>query len=364
MVDGPSASVPGPSLQLMVSQQRRGAEVFAVDLAVELERRGIVAPTLALTATDDRNALAVPSAGDTPLGLQTLRAVRREAAGVQSVVAHGSRTLPACSIALVGTGVPFAYRSIGDPRTWSSRGPRRLRTTMQLRRAALVAALWPGGADAIAAQHSVPSAKIRVIPNGVPAQRCPLVDDDARAEARARLGLPADATVVGYVGSLTPEKNVGVAIAAVGELRDVFLLVAGDGPELLALEAQADRDAHGRVRFAGTLPGAGLALAASDAVVLPSRTEGMPGVLIEAGLSGRPAVASDVGAVSEIISDGETGVLVSPGDMAGLAAGLRRVLGEGGHDLGLAARRRCLARFEIRVVGAAWADLLVDLARD
>jgi glycosyltransferase involved in cell wall biosynthesis len=129
----------------------------------------------------------------------------------------------------------------------------------------------------------------------------------------------------------------------VGRVPGAWLLLAGDGPERAALEAQAATDAPGRVVFAGVTSGAGPVLAASDAVVLPSRTEGMPGVLIEAGLSGRPAVATDVGGVGEIVAHDETGVLVPSGDVGG------------------AARRRCLDRFEMDVVGALWAGLVAEV---
>ena len=73
------------------------------------------------------------------------------------------------------------------------------------------------------------------------------------------------------------------------------------------------REARSRIHFAGSLTDVAPALAAADVVVLSSRTEGMPGVLIEAGLSARPVVAYDVGAVSEVVADGETGLLVAPG---------------------------------------------------
>ncbi|MGH8824601.1 MAG: glycosyltransferase family 4 protein [Jiangellaceae bacterium] len=345
---------------MTVSNRRRGAEVFAADLAAELERRGFAAPAVALAATTERNALPVRALGRSPLGASTLRALRREAVAAGSVVAHGSRTLPACAAALAGTGVPFVYRSIGDPRAWSSRGTRRWRTTALLRRPRLVAALWPGAADALIAQHGVPPERIRVIPNGVPVERCPVVGDAARQEARDLLDLPAEVPVVVSVGSLSEEKDVGAAVAAVGGLPGVHLLVVGDGPDRGVLVAQAARDAPGRVHFAGTLPGAFLALAAGDAVVLPSRTEGMPGVLVEAGLCGVPVVATRVGAVAEIVVDGETGVLVAPGDVAAMTNALRCVLADDG-AMGLAARAHCLARFEIRTVGAAWADLLGDL---
>ena len=351
----------GRSLQVIVSNRRRGAEVFAVDLATELSRRGLEVPLVALTGSDDASVLAVRPLGRRPYGPRTLRALRREARDVGSVVAHGSKTLPACALGLAATGLPLVYRSIGDPRAWSSHGLRRWRTTALLRRARRVTVLWPGAADALVAQHGVRVDRIRVVPNGVPASRFPLVDESGRQAARVRLGLTDGTSTVAYVGALTPEKNVGTAVAAVAELPDVSLLVAGDGPERAALGEYADRRAPGRVRFLGTVPDSGLVLAACDVIVLASRTEGMPGVLIEAGLSGVPAVATDVGAVAAIVADGETGVLVPAGDVAALTTGLRRVLSDSA-AMGIAARERCLARFEIGIVGASWAQLLEELA--
>jgi glycosyltransferase involved in cell wall biosynthesis len=344
----------GRAPQVLTSDRRRGAETFARDLAADLTARGIDAPTVALARSGSADPLPVDAFG--------LRALRHRARAGDVVVAHGSRTLPACTLALAGTGVPFVYRGIGDPRLWSSRGLRRWRTTLLLRRPALVTALWPGAADALVDQHGVPRERIRVVGNGVPAGRCPVPDATARGEARRRLRLPEDAPVAGYLGSLTAEKCVGAAVAAVGRVPGAHLLVAGDGPERAVLEVQAAEDAPGRVRFAGMVAGAAPVLAAADAIVLPSRTEGLPGVLIEAGLSALPVVASAVGGVAEIVADGETGVLVAPGDLDGLAAGLRRVLSAEGPALGRAGRERCLVRFEMGVIGARWAEILAEVA--
>jgi glycosyltransferase involved in cell wall biosynthesis len=354
-------------LHVVASGRRRGAETFAVDLAAELERRGIGGPVVALAASprgaDSPDGL-VPGLGRRRLGPTTLVAIRRLASstGADLLVAHGSRTLPACALALVASGVPFVYRSIGDPRVWSSSGARRWRTTRLLRRAARVVALWPEAADALESIHRVPSSRVRVIPNGVPADRCPVPDAETRRAARARWGLRPDGDVVAYLGSLTREKDVGAAITAVSRLPDVEMVIAGEGPERAELEARAAAITPGRVRFVGVVAGAAPVLAAADAVVLASRTEGVPGVLIEAGLSGLPAVATAVGGVAEVVDDGVTGVLAAPGDVAGLTAGLERALANR-DAMGEAARRRCLERFEIGIVARAWADLLTDLTQ-
>lgn len=354
---------PPTTLHLVTASQRRGAEVFAADLVTALADLGHPGSLMALTAGPGGDELDVPVLGTSPFAPGTLRALRRAARAADVVVAHGSKTLPAVAAALVGAGRPFVYRSIGDPMAWSGRGVRRIRTALLLRRAARVVALWPGAADVLHRVHRIPLGTLAVSPNGVPAARCPVADARDRAAARATFGLPAaaDGLVVTYLGALSPEKQLDTAIRAVAALDGVHLLVAGAGRERAALEALAGEVAPGRVHFAGPVPGPHEAFAAADAVVLPSRTEGMPGVLIEAGLTGRAAVASDVGGVAEIVRPGVTGMLATPGDVAGFADGLRTVLGDA-EALGKAAHAHCLEHFDMPVVATQWARLLTEVA--
>ncbi|HLT70882.1 MAG TPA: glycosyltransferase family 4 protein [Acidimicrobiales bacterium] len=347
-------------LHVVTAARRRGAETFAVDLAESLSARGTPSEVVALAPADAGDPLPVPVLGRRALAPATLRALRRRARRARAVVAHGSRTLPAAALALAGLRTPAVYRSIGDPAAWAGTGRRRLQTRLLLSRMDAVTVLWPAAADEVHRLHGVPRSRLHVLPNAVPAHRCPVPGAADRAAARQRFALPTEAPVVAVVGALAPEKRVGDVIAAVAALPDANLLVAGDGPERAALEERAAAEAPGRVVFAGSLPGPAAALAAADVVALPSRTEGMPGVLIEAGLSGLPAVATDVGGVDQVVVDGETGVLVPPGDVAALTAGLRRALAERDR-LGAAARRRCLDRFEIGPVADRWRDLLATL---
>ncbi|MGH2392647.1 MAG: glycosyltransferase family 4 protein [Candidatus Limnocylindria bacterium] len=350
-----------PLLHVVTSTQRRGAETFAVDLAEALRSRGVGSEVVALAPGSAAPTLDVPALGRRALAPATLRALRRRADGTRLVIAHGSRTLPACATALAGRRTPIVYRSIGDPAAWSPEGLRRFRTAMLLRRMTAVTVLWPGSGETLLSVHGVPADRIHVIPNGVPAARCPVPNPDASRMARSHLGLRPGDAVVAYIGALGAEKRVGDAIDAVRMLPGVHLLVAGDGPERLALERRAAETVPAQVHFTGVLEGPTEALAAADVVVLPSHTEGMPGVLIEAGLAATPAVATDVGGVSEIVRDGETGVLVRPGDVAELAAGLSRALAEQ-ERLGSAARQHCMASFEIGPVADRWVALANQLA--
>jgi glycosyltransferase involved in cell wall biosynthesis len=343
-------------LQLISDTNARGAQIFAVDLAASLGRRGRSVATVALAA-GDYGGIDVPILGSRPRSPGTLLALRRRAAAAGVVIAHGSTTLSATAVSVTGSGVPFVYRMIGDPAWWAGHGWRRRSVGLFLRRAARVVVLDQSSVAVVAEQHRVPVERIAVVPNGVPAERFPVATTATRAAARLRLGLESDAAVVACIGALGREKNVAGAIEALGLLPGAILLVAGDGPEHDRLVTLAARRAPGRVRFLGTANPPSEVLAAADSLVLPSWTEGMPAVLIEAGLTGIAAVASDVGAVREVILDGETGFVVPAGDGKGLAAALHEAV-QDRTRLGAAARRRCVGHFTMDAIADRWSEVI------
>ncbi|MFN8024858.1 MAG: glycosyltransferase family 4 protein [Acidimicrobiia bacterium] len=346
-------------LQVITSNSRRGAEVFAYQLGDELVRTGHQVTTVALTGGAAR-PLDVPVLGRRALDPATLRALRRRAGAAEVVVGHGSRTLPACALGLAGGGTPFVYRNIGDPTAWSGSGLRKLRTTAFLRRAALVVALTPAAAATLEQGYGIPSDRLVVIPSAVPAAVNTPADPTRRAAARGALGIGADEPVVAMVGALSEEKAPALAVEAVAALDGVHLVVAGDGPLRAEVESLAGSRAPGRVHFLGSVPDPSAAYDAADAVLLCSRTEGLPGVLLEAGLRELPVVATNVGYVAEAVRNGETGVLVPSGDAIAITDALRQVLDAPG-TMGLRARERCLAEFELTGVAARWADALAGV---
>ncbi len=347
-------------LQIVASTDPRGAEVFALSLASALEPT-VRVTTLAL-APGASGGLPVETLGSTRLGVATLAALRRRMGAADAVVAHGSTTLPACAVAGVGLGRPIVYRNIGDPLQWSNTRARRLRTRLLLARMQRIVALTSGTADVLSTTLGVRPDRVRIVPNGVDGTRFVPAGPGERRAARDALGLADTATVALYVGALSPEKNVDVAIAAVAARPDLTLLIVGDGLERDRLERLADADAPGRVRFLGRTEDPGPQYHAADVVVLPSRTEGMPAVLIEAGLCELPVVASDVGFVREIVVPDRTGVLVAAGDAGALAGGIDRALADR-EQLGAHAGRRCRERFTLERVAAEWMGVLDDLWR-
>jgi glycosyltransferase involved in cell wall biosynthesis len=161
----------------------------------------------------------------------------------------------------------------------------------------------------VARALAVEGAPGRVVPMGVDVAA---ITGGSRERGRARLGL--DGFAILYMGRLSAEKGVDLALAALPD--GATLLVAGEGPERARLEnhprrGSGVRNPRGAVRFLGEVRGDEKRelLAAADALVVPSRTDGAPTVIREAQAAGLPVVATRVGGVPELITDGETGLL-------------------------------------------------------
>ncbi len=326
-------------------------------LAAGLVERGRSVESVALA--DEGAGLEVPALGASRLGLPTLRRLRRRMEDDRIVVGFGSSTLPACAAAGLGTHSHFVYRSIGEPLYWCNTPARRWRTSLALRRAQRVVALWDGAAASFRDVLGVAADKLTTIPNCVDDARFTPADGARREAARTRFGLRRKASTVLYLGSLTAEKRVGLAIAAVGRVEDAQLLIAGDGPLRDELEKEA-AVLDGRCKFAGVVD-AEDALAAADVLVLPSLSEGMPAAVLEAAFAGVPAVVTDVGALGEIVRDGHSGrVLPVALDATVLGAALGEVL-EVAEPYGAAARAHCTGRYDLETVTATWVGFLDNL---
>jgi len=188
------------------------------------------------------------------------------------------------------------------------------------------------------------------------------------------------------IAALKPYKGIPVLLEACEALaregRSFVCDVVGEGPERRALERQIRRRGLGgakkegegeagagdRVRLVGAVSQQEVArrLARADVVVLPSvvapdgQMEGLPVVLMEALASRRPVVATALSGIPELVEDGETGLLVPPGDAGALAAAITRLLEEPklARSLAAAGRRRVEERFDVRGTVAALAARL------
>jgi glycosyltransferase involved in cell wall biosynthesis len=353
-------------LHVVTDRDRRGAQVFATDLAQGLEAIGVTSTVVALTSGDHDDLLPIDALGPGPRSASTLRELRRTTKSFDVVVAHGSSTLIACAVALFGTRVPFVYRQISDPLFWAASWPRRLRVALFLRRAAAIVALAESSSDVVCRHYWLSRSRVTVIPNAVPSAHFATATAEQRRAAREHLGLTETGTVALYIGALAPEKGVDLAIEAVTDLPDVHLMVVGAGPELKSLHALSERAAPGRVHFPGPLEDPVPAMHAADMIVLASRGgDSMPAVLIEAGLCGLAAVSTPVGAITDVVVHGETGLIAAVGDQDAITSAMRQLVTDAQlrSQFGESARERCLARFTIEATAPDWAQLLVSVRR-
>ncbi len=163
--------------------------------------------------------------------------------------------------------------------------------------------------------------RLHVVVNGWVPRHTPL----PRSAARAALGLPGGALVVGWVGRISREKGLDVAIRALPALRDlpVVLAVVGGGPQARANRRLAGRLGVGAgVRWCGIVPEAGRLFGAFDVLLCSSRTEGTPIVLLEAMHAGVPIVATRVGGIPDLLTAQEAS-LVPAGRPDAIAAAVR-----------------------------------------
>ncbi|MFD3955227.1 MULTISPECIES: glycosyltransferase [Streptomyces] len=178
----------------------------------------------------------------------------------------------------------------------------------------------------------VPAERIRLVPNGIDADRFRF-DPDRRLAVRAALGIPEGAFVVGGVGRLVPGKRFDVAVRAVAALPDVWLLLAGDGPEAPALRALAARlGAADRIRLlgecgtegGGPVPGVPALLSAVDTFVSTSREESFGLAAVEALAAGLPVLHDACPAIDDLSAAHAPGATRIAGSPDELTAVLRR----------------------------------------
>lgn len=171
------------------------------------------------------------------------------------------------------------------------------------------------------------STPVHVVSNGVDTERFRPVGGTETAAFRDRYSLP-DGPLVGYTGRHGTEKRLGDVLDATADL-NVSVVIAGDGPARPALERRAtDRD---DVSFLGFLDREALPAfyTTLDAFLFPSPVETQGLVALEAIACGTPVVAAAAGALSETVTDGETGTHFPPGDTEAFRAAIRRTLSAG-----------------------------------
>lgn len=207
-----------------------------------------------------------------------------------------------------------------------------------------------------------------VIPNGIPLPAAPTPDD--RSRARAEFGAGPDDLVVGIVARLHPVKAHEVLLDAVAKLAPTLpnlrLVVVGTGEREAELhELARTLGIEDVVNFLGVRRDVAQLLPGFDVACLTSSYECAPLAVIEAMAAAVPVVATDVGAVRDMMTDGQEGYLVPVGDSSTLAERLRTLADDPAlrARLGAAGRRRAEAQFSVDDTARRFEELLASLTR-
>jgi glycosyltransferase involved in cell wall biosynthesis len=230
-----------------------------------------------------------------------------------------------------------------------------------------VVAVGPSVRRALIEYEGIPAGRIQVIVNGVDPDRYS-PNPFSRVEMRRQLGLAADAFAVLMVARLDPIKDHVTAIRSCAKAADsvpgLKLFVVGDGPERGSIESFVrEQRLDGLVRMLGTRDDVPRLLAAADALLLTSVSEGIPLTVIEGMASGVPVVSTDVGSVAEVLAGGTAGLLAPARDVDALANHLVR-LGRSPRlrgDLGGRGRARVEALYSERQMADHYAGLFDSL---
>lgn len=209
--------------------------------------------------------------------------------------------------------------------------------------------------------------RFRMIPIGLDLERFRQPDLEAAAALRRECGAGDEEVLAAYVGRLVAIKRVDLVLRAVAEARGqaapLRLVVAGDGERRGELERlAAELGLREAVTFLGYVPDSSRVAAGTDIAILASDNEGTPVALIEAAAAGRPAVATAVGGVPEVVVPG-AGLLAPRGDHAALADALVRSARDAPLRARMAARARehVLRQFSIERLVSDIEDLYEEL---
>jgi len=215
--------------------------------------------------------------------------------------------------------------------------------------------------------EGIPGEKIIVINNGIEGERYDIAL--AQVDAKKRFGVERFDKVVGLGVVLTDQKGIIYLIRAapkiLAQYPDTGFVIAGDGKIRSQLQSLVNEQGLAdNFIFIGATKEIPAFLQCLDVYVLPSEWEGLPLVILEAMAARRCIVASAVGAVPQVLTDGEEGVLVPPADPAALADALMRVLGDSGLRQKLAnnAHERFVQGFTVQSMTRSYERLYEEVA--
>ena len=321
-----------------------------------------------LAAARQQGCEAVALVNDTPRLLAATREITEHLrrVGADVLLCHGYKADLLGRRAARAAGIPAVAVSRGwTGESWKVRLYERL-DRWHLRYLDRVVCVSAAQAEK-ARRAGVRPEKIAVIHNSIDPER--FTDPDPRFQAKVnRYFRNPRNRIIGAAGRLSPEKGFDVLVAAAERvLQDdpmVGFVLFGDGPCKARLQQMiADAGLSGAFVLAGFRADLDQYIPWLDLMVLPSYTEGLPNVVLEACAAGVPVVATAVGGTPEVIEDGTSGFLVPPGDPVVLASALCEALADDEQlrEFAFQARQRVLESFSFHSQVERYLELLSRL---
>ncbi len=262
--------------------------------------------------------------------LDLIRTIRAENIHLLHLHGFGSQTFGRMAAAL--TGVPAIIH--GHGLDYYPSGFQKLMDRLLSRFTCLAITVSNSVKEDYVLRRQIDPGLVLVMPNGIPIEKFTPVHEQNIQELKRSLDIPFDHYVVGTVTRLREEKGNRYLLEAiaqvVGVISNVTLLIVGDGPLREELHQLAYRSGiAGCVIFAGFHQDVANMLSIFDVMVIASLSEGQSLALLEAMAMEKAVVATNVGGISEILRDGETGLLVPPQDPRTMAAKIIYLLQHG-----------------------------------
>ena len=315
-------------LQLVTKRQYRGAEVFAANLSKELISLGhdIIFAGL---YTNTENVLVVQNAQNLDLigekkGNFSLRLIRALVDLINQsrpdiIQCNGSDTLKyAIAASYFTNNTPIVYRNISTISEWLDSGVKLSLYKKIFKKVDHVTSVGSESIEDLITTLEYPREQTSVIRRGIPTIEMDHATN--RASLFKELGLKQDSKIVMHVGNFSPEKNHDFLIDVFKQLSEnhanLKLVCVGDGVTFKSIEGRVlEEGLQDNIFLLGFRKDVPELLSASDCIVLSSFVEGVPGVILEAAVQKKPAVASNVGGVKEVLSNDNTGFIIDKFDV-------------------------------------------------
>ncbi len=327
-------------LQLVTKRQHRGAEVFAYNLSRELIHSGVKIIFAGLYK-NNQNVLELKQALNTDLISQKpaffsfkllnnlIRLINNEQPDI--IQCNGSDTLKYAVAAnfFVKKRRPVVYRNISTISKWLNSKHKKILYKMLFKKVDFVTSVGHLPLQDFTQTLQYPKEKTKVIRRGIPLLS--LDKTVSKQEVINEFNLNQDDKIIIHVGNFSPEKNHDFLIESLEELlrsnENIKLMLVGKGVLFDTIKRKVEtKKLTDKVILTGFRKDIPKLISASDLLVLTSKIEGVPGVILEAAVQKVPGIAVNVGGVPEVLIDNETGLLLQDFDKNNFKTNVFRLL--------------------------------------